>query len=326
MLRTPPTFEPLVDYSEASLPTLRQMFWSQKFNPSTDLEDLSGKVIIVTGGNKGIGYATVKHLARRGAKVYLGARTEEKGAGAIAKLKEEGIGSRDVVWLFCDLSTPALVKQSGESFLSKEEGLDVLSTSEKALKRSKVTRITFVYRLQVHGSSKAAIDISKQTPQSLLVCVVDSHTNNSVMIVGITAVLGVHQGKADGVLPTNGEVIGAVVWIARHESLLSRLQVRSVNSNIVVVIEWTDAKDSGVLIKARWLDLRNVETAVVTGGKPKGLRILDEVIGVEDISIVTLNPFCSALSENNADGFRGKGDDNNFRVSRATMWGEVNSA
>jgi len=36
--------------------------------------------------SKGIDYATVKHHARRGAKVYLGARTEEKGAGTIAKL------------------------------------------------------------------------------------------------------------------------------------------------------------------------------------------------------------------------------------------------
>lgn len=58
-----------------------------------------------------------------------------KGAGAIAKLKEEGIGSRDVVWLFCDLSTPALVKQSGESFLSKEEGLDVLNYKYMVLRK-----------------------------------------------------------------------------------------------------------------------------------------------------------------------------------------------
>ena len=133
------------------------------------------------------------------------------------------------------------------------------------------------------------------------------------------------------------------MWIARREILLSRLPVRSVNSNIVVVIEWTNAEHGGVFIKASWLNFRNVETAFISGGLPNSLRILDKVIDVEDISIKTLNPFCSALldspamrsmmhqlgngmtySENDAGGFRGKGDDNNFRVSRATMWGEVN--
>ena len=64
--------------------------------------------------------------------MYLGSRTEEKGGGAITKLQEEGIGSGDVVWLLCDLSTPALAKKSGETFLSKDERLDVLSTSKKA--------------------------------------------------------------------------------------------------------------------------------------------------------------------------------------------------
>ena len=54
------------------------------------------------------------------------------------------------------------------------------------------------------------------------------------------------------------------MWIARRKTLLSRLQVRSVNSNVVVVIEWTNAEDSGVLIKARWFDFRDVETAVVS--------------------------------------------------------------
>ena len=135
------------------------------------------------------------------------------------------------------------------------------------------------------------------------------------------------------------------MWIARRKIFLSRLLVRSVNSDIVVVIEWTDAKDGRVLIKASWLNRRNVKTAVVAGGLPKGLRILGKVIGVEDIGIVTLNPFCSALlntpamrsmihelgngttySEDDADGFGGKRDDHDFRVSRATMWGEVDSS
>ncbi|KDR76490.1 hypothetical protein GALMADRAFT_246871 [Galerina marginata CBS 339.88] len=102
------------------------LFWSKKFDPTKDLADLTGKVIIVTGANTGIGYSTVKHLARRGAKVYLGSRSEEKGTLAISKLQEEGIGSGEVVPLSCDLSTPALAKKAAEDFLQRETRLDVL--------------------------------------------------------------------------------------------------------------------------------------------------------------------------------------------------------
>jgi NAD(P)-dependent dehydrogenase (short-subunit alcohol dehydrogenase family) len=42
--------------------------FSKKFDPN-DLSDLAGKVAIVTDGNIGLGYSTVKHLTRRGARV-----------------------------------------------------------------------------------------------------------------------------------------------------------------------------------------------------------------------------------------------------------------
>ncbi|KAF8956565.1 hypothetical protein BDZ97DRAFT_1941463 [Flammula alnicola] len=94
--------------------------------PTTNLADLSGKVIIVTGANTGIGYGTAKHLARKGAKIYVGSRSEEKGKKAVAQLKEEGIGSGEVIYLPCDLATPALAKKSAEDFLQLENRLDVL--------------------------------------------------------------------------------------------------------------------------------------------------------------------------------------------------------
>jgi NAD(P)-dependent dehydrogenase (short-subunit alcohol dehydrogenase family) len=47
------------------------ILFSKKFDPSTDLSDLKGKVVIVTGGNVGIGYSTIKHLARCGARVSI---------------------------------------------------------------------------------------------------------------------------------------------------------------------------------------------------------------------------------------------------------------
>ncbi|KAJ3877441.1 hypothetical protein F5051DRAFT_6311 [Lentinula edodes] len=61
------------------------------FDPQNDLTELSGKVIIVTGGNRGTGLATVKHLARAGATVYMAARNEGKALQAIEKLNHEGL-------------------------------------------------------------------------------------------------------------------------------------------------------------------------------------------------------------------------------------------
>ncbi|KAJ6095935.1 hypothetical protein N7486_006681 [Penicillium sp. IBT 16267x] len=51
------------------------------------LPNLNGKVFIVTGGNSGICYYTVAHLAEHGAHVYICARSLEKGTAAIAKIK-----------------------------------------------------------------------------------------------------------------------------------------------------------------------------------------------------------------------------------------------
>ncbi|KAG2095900.1 NAD(P)-binding protein [Suillus discolor] len=102
-------------------------FFSKPFDPVTDLPDLSGKVVLITGG-KGIGYWTVKHLARRGAKVYMAARNQSKAEEAIEQLKAEGLGpwNGDVIWLELDLKDPRNAKKAAEVFMKQEKRLDVL--------------------------------------------------------------------------------------------------------------------------------------------------------------------------------------------------------
>ena len=51
-----------------------------------DVPDQTGKVIIVTGGNSGIGYETVRILALRGAHVILAARNAIKGDEAVNQI------------------------------------------------------------------------------------------------------------------------------------------------------------------------------------------------------------------------------------------------
>ncbi|TCD65451.1 hypothetical protein EIP91_002664 [Steccherinum ochraceum] len=101
---------------------------SSKWDAVKDMPDLRGKVIIVTGGNTGIGYASVKQFVRGGAKVYLGARSEAKANDAIARLHDE-LGQElrgSVEYLHVDLSDPKLAKEAAEGFLAREGRLDVL--------------------------------------------------------------------------------------------------------------------------------------------------------------------------------------------------------
>lgn len=65
---------------------------------------------------------------RRGAKVYLAARSEEKAEYAIGRMEQEGMGERkgELVWLPIDLTDPQKAKAAAEWFIKRESRLDIL--------------------------------------------------------------------------------------------------------------------------------------------------------------------------------------------------------
>ncbi|KAN0132336.1 NAD-P-binding protein [Lactarius tabidus] len=89
-----------------------------------DIPDLTGKVILVTGGNSGIGKETVKQLLAHNAKVYLAARNAQKADEAIAELKNET--GKEAIFLQLDLADIPAVRRSAQEFLSNESQLHVL--------------------------------------------------------------------------------------------------------------------------------------------------------------------------------------------------------
>ncbi|RYP23237.1 hypothetical protein DL766_007534 [Monosporascus sp. MC13-8B] len=91
------------------------------FDPDT-LPDLKGKVFIVTGGNSGIGYYTVAHLAEYGAYVYMCARSPEKGIAAIANIKKMH-PSANIDLLQMDLKDLTSVVAAAKHFLALETAL-----------------------------------------------------------------------------------------------------------------------------------------------------------------------------------------------------------
>lgn len=81
------------------------------------------KTALVTGGNKGIGFAIVRGLARTGMSVWMGARDRSRGEEAVAILRQEGL---DVRLLELDVADEASV-QNAAAVLAHELGsLDVL--------------------------------------------------------------------------------------------------------------------------------------------------------------------------------------------------------
>ncbi|CAJ2508311.1 Uu.00g094970.m01.CDS01 [Anthostomella pinea] len=92
------------------------------FHPDT-LPDLKGKVFIVTGGNSGIGYHTVAHLAAHGAHVYLCARSPEKGKAAIASIKKTHPSAHKINLLQVDLKDLASVVAAAQRFLALEPAM-----------------------------------------------------------------------------------------------------------------------------------------------------------------------------------------------------------
>ncbi|KAI0426532.1 hypothetical protein F5Y09DRAFT_318560 [Xylaria sp. FL1042] len=91
------------------------------FHPDT-LPNLKGKVFIVTGGNSGIGYYTVSHLASHGAHVYMCARSLQKGTTAIAEIKKTH-PSATIDLLQMDLTDLSSVVAAANRFLSLETAL-----------------------------------------------------------------------------------------------------------------------------------------------------------------------------------------------------------
>lgn len=98
-----------------------------KFLPE-NMPDLTDKVVIVTGGNAGIGFVACKYLLLKGATVYLACRSQKKAEEAIAKLKEITKSDR-AHFIQCDLADLPAIKKCVEDFLSKESQLHILFNS-----------------------------------------------------------------------------------------------------------------------------------------------------------------------------------------------------
>lgn len=92
---------------------------------TNNIPDLTGKVIIVTGGNSGLGYESVKAFAEKGAEVILTSRDLEKGEAAKKQMASSNING-NVKVMQLDLMDKSSIKKFAEDYKKKYDKLDVL--------------------------------------------------------------------------------------------------------------------------------------------------------------------------------------------------------
>ncbi|KAL8823586.1 MAG: hypothetical protein Q9191_005719 [Dirinaria sp. TL-2023a] len=166
-------------YSEMRPPTAK---FTEKNVP-----DQTGKVFIVTGSTSGVGFELAYILYLCNAKVYIAARSEDKGNAAIEEIKARVPDSKgQILFLHLDLSDLTTIKSSAEAFLRENERLDVLWNNAGVMIPPQGSKTAQGYELQL-GTNCLGPHLFTSLLQPILIRTAKNAPANSVRIVWVSS-------------------------------------------------------------------------------------------------------------------------------------------
>jgi retinol dehydrogenase 12 len=86
---------------------------------------IDGKIVVITGANSGIGKETAVDLAKRGGKIYIACRDQQRANAALKEIKERS-GSENVHFLQLDLASMDSIRTFSRKFHELESQLHIL--------------------------------------------------------------------------------------------------------------------------------------------------------------------------------------------------------
>lgn len=183
-------------------------------------DGFKNKVVLVTGGSRGIGYAIAKDFIAQGAKTIITSRSLEQGKIIAEELKTKE--NNAVFAAALDLSNPSLLKEQLQKILTEHNAIDILVnnagiTQDNLLLRMKDEQWDAVIQSNLSG----AFHVSKACIRSML-------KKKFGRIIHISSVIGEHgnAGQSNYAASKGG-------LIAFSKSLARELAAKNITSNVI---------------------------------------------------------------------------------------------
>ena len=166
------------------------------------MNDLTGKIAVVTGGNSGIGFATAKQFKAAGATVIITGRSLDRVSTAALELGATGIvadvinlneiddlvkqvknefGSIDILFVNAGVFSPSPVGQNTEEMFDTQIGINfkgavfttekflpIINDSGSIINLSSINAYTGMPNTSIYAASKAALNSYTRTAASEL--------------------------------------------------------------------------------------------------------------------------------------------------------------
>jgi NADP-dependent 3-hydroxy acid dehydrogenase YdfG len=177
---------------------------------------IKDKVVIITGASSGIGEATAKLLASKGAKVVLGARREDKLRTLVEEISKEG---GRAVYRVLDVTSPsendAIVKHAKDSF----GGVDAIFLNAGLMPSSPVSALkTDEWSQMVDVNIKGVLNgVAAVLPAFI--------AQKSGHVIATSSVAGLKAYP-------NGAVYGGTKWFVREFMEVLRMESAMEETNI----------------------------------------------------------------------------------------------
>lgn len=183
---------------------------------------VAGKVAIVTGGTRGIGYTIVKEFLINGAKVALAGSRQETVDAALAKLADEGF-TDNVMGIAPKLTDPESVGEAFDAVVKRFGRLDVLCNNAGISSRTPLTDYTMEEFQKVMNINVTAPFVCSQAAARIMIAQGDGGS-----IINTSSMVGKYGQPSGFAYPTSKFAVNGMTLSLARELARHRIRVNAV--------------------------------------------------------------------------------------------------